>query len=149
MPRIKLSGQEVYEFQLSIQVRPQDINYAGHVGNDNLISLIGAARARLFRSLGLSELDLGDRHTGIIITDLIVNYKAEAFLFDELIVETHIGEFAQKGFRMFHRVRRGSKVIALVETGFATYNYAAKKTALVPTSFLKRLGEQPRNVQVG
>jgi len=65
MPRIKLSEQEVYEFQSSFQVRPQDINYGGHVGNDNLISLVGAARAYLFHSMGLSELDLwgpADRH---------------------------------------------------------------------------------------
>jgi acyl-CoA thioesterase FadM len=139
MPRIKLSEQEVYEFQSSFQVRPQDINYGGHVGNDNLISLVGAARAHLFHSLGFSELDLGDRQTGIIITDLVVNYKAEAFLFDELLIETHIGEVAPKRFRMFHRIRKDMKLIALVETGFATYNYETKKTTPIPTSFLKCL----------
>jgi acyl-CoA thioester hydrolase len=139
MPQIKLAEQEVYEFQSSIQVRPQDINYSGHMGNDNLISLVGAARAVLFHSLGLSELDLGDGQTGLIITDLIVNYKAEAFMFDELLVDTHIDEFAEKRFRMFHRIRRDTELIALVETGFATYNYAAKKTAPIPASFLERL----------
>jgi acyl-CoA thioester hydrolase len=142
MPRIKLTEQEVYEFRCSIQVRPQDVNYAGHVGNDNLISLVGAARAQLFRSLGLSELDLGDRQTGLIITDLAVNYRAEALMFDELLVETHLDEFVEKGFRMFHRIRKGAKLIALVETGFASYNYAAKGTSPLPASFLKRLADQ-------
>jgi acyl-CoA thioester hydrolase len=142
MPRIKLAEQEVYEFQSSIQVRPQDINYSGHMGNDNLISLVGAARANLFHSLGLSELDLGDGQTGLIITDLIVNYKAEAFMFDELLVDTHIDEVAEKRFRMFHRIKRDAELVALVETGFATYNYAAKKTAPVPTSFLKRFANR-------
>jgi acyl-CoA thioester hydrolase len=142
MPRIKLTVQEVYEFQSSIQVRPQDINYAGHLGNDTLIALVGAARAQLFHSLGLSELDLGDRQTGIIITDLVVNYKAEAFMFDELLVETHLDEFAEKGFRMFHRVRKDERLIALVETGFMTYNYSAKKAASLPASFLKRLADR-------
>jgi acyl-CoA thioesterase FadM len=142
MPGIKLSEREVYEFQSSIQVRPQDINFSGHMGNDNLISLVGAARAYLFRSMGLSELDLGDRQTGIIITDMVVNYKAEAFMFDELLVDTHIGEVAQKGFRMFHRVRRNMKLIALVETGFLTYNYAAKRIIPVPVPFLKCLEDR-------
>jgi len=142
MPRIKLSEQDVYEFQSSIQVRPQDINYSGHMGNDNLISLVGTARAGLFHALGLSELDLGDGQTGIIITDMIVNYKAEAFMFDELLVDTHIDEVAEKRFRMFHRIRRDTELIALVETGFAAYNYAAKKTAPVPTSFLQRLANR-------
>ena len=75
----------------------------------------------------------------LIITDLAVNYKAEAFMFDELIIETHIGETAPKGFRMFHRVRRGPSLVALVEAGVATYNYALKKTAPVPAEFLERL----------
>jgi acyl-CoA thioester hydrolase len=142
MPRIKLAEREVYEFQSSIQVRPQDVNYAGHVGNDNLVSMIGDARAQLFHSLGLSELDLGDRQTGLIITDLAVNYKAEAFMFDELLVETHLDEFSEKGFRMFHRVRKGPKLIALMETGFVTYSYEAQKAAPVPASFLKCLADR-------
>ena len=139
MPRIKLAEQEVYEFQSSVQVRPQDINYSGHMGNDNLISLVGAARAGLFHSLDLSELDLGDGQTGIIITDMIVNYKAEAFMFDELLIETHIGDVVEKGFRMFHRIVKDAKLVALVETGFVTFDYAAKKTAPIPSAFLKCL----------
>ena len=104
MPRIRLSEREVYEFQSSVKVRPQDVNHAGHVGNDHLLSLVGAARAFLFQSMGLSELDLGDGQTGIIITDLVVNYRAEAFLSDELLIDTHIDEIVPKGFRMFHRI---------------------------------------------
>ena len=139
MPRIELKEQEIYEFQSSIQVRPQDINYAGHMGNDNLISMVGDARARLFHSLGISEMDLGDSKTGIIITDLAVNYRGETFMFDELLIETHLGEFVQKGFRMFHRILKDSKLIALVETSFVAYSYEAKKTVPLPPSFLKRL----------
>ncbi len=139
MPRIKLSEQEAYEFQFSIQVRPQDVNYAGHLGNDSLISLVGTTRAYLFRSMGLSEMDLGDGQTGIIIKDMAVNYRAEAFMFDELLFETHIGEVVGKGFRMFHRIRNGMKIVALVETGFVTYNYATKNTVPIPPSFLKCL----------
>ena len=142
MPQIKLSEQQTYEFQFSLQVRPQDVNYGGHLGNDNLITLIGAARAYLFHSLGLSELNLGEPQTGIIITDMVVNYKSEAFMFDELIVETHIDEVAEKGFRMFHRVGRDTKLIALVETGFLTYNYATKKTAPIPAPFLRCLASR-------
>jgi acyl-CoA thioesterase FadM len=70
---------------------------------------------------------------------MVVNYKAEAFMFDELLIETHIDEVVGKGFRMFHRVRRDASLIALVETGFVTYNYPAKKTVPVPPSFLKAL----------
>lgn len=49
MARIKLLEQGSYEFQVSLEVRPQDVNYGGHLGNDHLISIVGTARAHLFR----------------------------------------------------------------------------------------------------
>jgi len=139
MPQVKLSECCIYEFQFPLQVRPQDVNYGGHLGNDNVITLAGAARAYLFHSLGFSELDLGEAHTGIIITDMVVNYRGEAFMFDELLIETHMDEFMEKGFRIFHRITRDKKLIALVETGILAYNYETKKTTPVPASFLKCL----------
>jgi acyl-CoA thioesterase FadM len=142
MPRIKLSEQDTYEFQLPLQIRPQDVNYGGHLGNDNLISMVGAARAYLFHSLHLSELDLGDGETGLIITDMAVNYRAEAFMFDELRFETHIGEIERSSFRMFHRITREGKLIALVETGIVTYNYREKAKAPVPALFLNRIASE-------
>ncbi len=142
MPTMKLLEQDVYEFQFPLQVRPRDINYVGHLGNDNLLSIVGDARAYLFHSMGFSELDLGDRQTGIIIKDLVANYRAEVFIFDELVVETHIGEIVQKGFRLFHRVKSRRNIIALVETGIAAYNYAEKKSVPVPASFLKCLASR-------
>jgi acyl-CoA thioester hydrolase len=139
MPRIKLVEQKTYELPSSFQVRPQDINYSGHVGNDNLISLVGAARAFALHSMGVSEMDLGDGKTGIIMADMVVNYRAEAFLFEELTIDTHFGEISRSGFRMFHRVDRGGKIIALLEAGFAAYDYAEKRIAAVPKCFLTLL----------
>ncbi len=139
MPRIKLAEQKTYELHASFQVRPQDINYSGHVGNDNLISLVGAARAQVFHSMGLSELDLGDGTTGIIMVDLAVNYRSEAFLFDDLSIDTHFDEIGRSGFRMFHRVRKGEAIIALVESGFAAYEYGKKRIAPLPDRFTRSL----------
>lgn len=112
------------------------------MGNDALISLVGAARADIFHSMGMSQLDLGTAQTGIIMSDLAVNYLAEAFLFDELFIDTHIGEFGRNGFRFFHRITKKETVIALVETGLVTFNYVSKKVISVPETFLKRLGQQ-------
>jgi acyl-CoA thioester hydrolase len=143
MPRIKLVEQERYELQSSFLVRPQDINYSGHVGNDNLISLVGAARAHVLHSMGLSELNLGDGKTGIIMTDIVVNYRAEAFLFDELSIDTHFGEIGRSGFRMFHRIRKDAKIIGLVEAGFATFDYRGKRIVQVPAALLNALRSLP------
>jgi acyl-CoA thioesterase FadM len=89
--------------------------------------------------MGMSELNLGNAQTGVIMSDLTVNYLAEAFLFDELFIDTHIGELSRTGFRLFHRIAKKKTLIALVETGLVTFNYVSKKIVSVPETFLKRL----------
>jgi 4-hydroxybenzoyl-CoA thioesterase len=139
VPRIRLKEQLSYEFNYNTRLEPRDINYGGHLGNDILVSLAGSARADALYCLGLQEVNLGDGHTGIIMSDLVVNFRAEAFMFDEIIIGTHIGEFSSNGFRIFHRVSKGEIVIALVETGIKAFNYIAREVAPVPETFLKAL----------
>jgi acyl-CoA thioester hydrolase len=139
MPRIKLDEQPSYKFHYPITLEPRDINYGGHMGNDAIISLVGAARARMFHSMGLTEGDLGDGRTGIIMSDLVVNFKAEGFMFDAMIIDTNVGEFSRTGFRIFHRVKRGETIIVLMETGVIAFDYGKGRIAPVPPEFLKRV----------
>jgi acyl-CoA thioesterase FadM len=139
MPRTKLTEQPVYEFCYAITLQPRDINYGGHLGVDSLVSIVGTARAYIFKSVGLSEINLGDGRTGIIMMDLVINLKAEGFMFDSLEVYTHIGELTKNGFRFFHKVTRGNSIIALAEMGFLTFDYAARKVTSVPESCVRAL----------
>ena len=139
MPRIKLQEQPRYEFQYEVVVQPRDVNTAGHLGYETLIALVHSARANLLRSLGLSELDLGDGRTGVIMFDLAVNYRGEGFLFDVLRIESHVGEITRTSFRLFYRVTKGEKIVALVETGFLAFNYRDRKVVQVPQTFIKAL----------
>ena len=142
MPRIRLNEQQEYSFHYSVRLQPRDINYAGHMGNDHLVSLMGAAQADLFHSLGLSETDLGDGQIGIIMSDIVVNFMAEAFMFDELLIDTEAGEFGRSSFRIFHRVTKGQTVVALAEKGLATFNYTSRKVVPIPETLLKLLAGQ-------
>ena len=144
MPRIRLREQLSYEFHYTTRLESRDINYGGHLGNDALVSLVGSARVDALHSLGLREVNLGDGKTGIIMADLVVNFRAEGFLFDEIVIDTHVGEFSSNRFRIFHRVTKGDIVIALVETGLKTFNYTAREVAPVPDTFLKALTAQRR-----
>lgn len=141
MSRIKLDEQQKYTFRYRITLQPRDINFGGHLGNDSLVTLIGSARADMFRSLGFHEGNLGDERTAIIMSDLVVNYRNEAFMFDEITIETQVDEFRRTGFRIFHRVKKGDAIIALVETGITTFDYGSRKVVPVPAPFLKALAE--------
>jgi len=139
MPRVKLAEQAKYEFTYPVTLQPRDINYGGHLGNDSIVVLVNIARVNMFRSMGFSENDLGDGRTGIIMSDLAVNYRAEGFLFDELTIDTHIGEMESSNFRIFHRISRGDTRIALAEAGVVTFDYSNRKIGQVPAIFVKTI----------
>jgi acyl-CoA thioesterase FadM len=140
---VRLVEQEGYTFHYPTTVGPQDISSGGHFGTDNVILLLSRARAHIFHSMGLAEVDLGDATTGIIIVDLTVSFRAEAFPSDEIAVDTHFGAFSKKGFRIYQRLKRGREVIALAETSVLTFDYRSRKVVPIPESFLKALSPQP------
>ncbi len=139
MPRIKLQEQPAYEFQHSLTIRVTDLNYGAHLGNDSVVTLIHEARARLLHTLDCRELDLGDGQTGIIIGDLVVNFLQEGLIFDEVRIESHVGEISQRSFRIFHRLLKGDKPLALAETGIITFDYTERRAVPVPEEFLAAL----------
>lgn len=137
--KVVLQEQKEYEFTYKLEAQIGHLNYSGHIGHDAVIAMVWEARVHLFRLLGLTELDLGDGETGIIMSDLVVTFKEEAFLFEEVTVESHVGEITGTRFRLFHRISKAGRPIALMETGFAAFNYNLRKAVPVPKTFLKAL----------
>ena len=142
MARVKLIPLEHYQNIYETAVEVTDLNYGNHLGNDALVGIIHRARVHFLHRLGASENDLGDGKTGILMADLIVNYKDESFLFDKLSVESSIGEVRTKGFRMFHKITsEQGRLIALAETGVVAFNYEKRKVARIPKSFVSKIME--------
>ena len=136
MAHVVLVEQEQYAFHYPVRIEPRHLSIGNHLGSDNLILLASAARADVFASMGLTQVDLGDGVTGIVIADMVVTFKAEAFLHDEIVIDTHFGAFTGHSFTTFQRIRKGDKVLALAETGVATFNYRSRKIAPVPERVL-------------
>lgn len=145
MPRVKLIEQPTYEFSFHTTLMPRDINYGGHLGHDAIVTLFGSARASMYHSMGFGEGDLGDGQNGTIMSDLVVNYRAEGYVFDEIRVDSHIGELGTGNFRIFQRVVRNDTLIALAETGIAVFNYTQHKIGRLPDIFAAKLQEVRRN----
>ncbi len=139
MPRNRLDPADAYPFSSRMVVRVGDINYGNHLANDALVGLVHQARMEMLRQLTVSETNLGDGETGLIMSDLTVNFRQEAFLFDELVIETAPAEVTGRSFRLRHRVLRGEETIALVECGFMGYNYHLHRPARLPATFTAAL----------
>ena len=139
MARVILTECERYEFAHSLTIRATDINYAGHLGNEALLSLIHEARSHLMKQLNFQTVLSGPVRIGLIIADLAVNFRAEAYAHQQLVIDSQISEIGEKSFRLFHRVRREEQIIALVETGLVAYDFHSGKVVAMPGEFFDGL----------
>lgn len=134
MARIKITIPDNKIASVNIPVRITDINYGNHLGNDVLVSIVHEARAQWLRSNGYSEIDV--EGTGLIMSDLAVEYIHESFYGDELQIDISVGEIARVSFELYYTIQttRNEKIIliAKAKTGMVCYNYAIKKVAAVP-----------------
>ena len=139
MPRIKLVELDKYRFRYEQMIHLSNINIAGHTGSVEMTDLIQEGRYRMLKSMGLSDLNLGDGMTGSIMADLVINFKGEIFLDDDIAIEMEISELDEKGYRVFYRVLKKEKTVALAETGFVTFSFREKKTVKVPQVFIEKI----------
>src|SRR6218665_4051699 len=102
MARIKVDIPEKILLVVKLPVRISDINYGNHLGNDALISILHEARVLWLKSGGYSELKI--ENVAMIMSDLAVEYKAEAFYGDELSVAISVGEAGRVNFDVYYAV---------------------------------------------
>lgn len=144
MARVKLSLPEELPFQTELSVRVTDLNYGGHVGNDVVLAFCHEARARLFRTLGFSELNVAG--LGIIVADAVVVYRAESFFGDRLRIRAAAGDHNRYGCDFFYRLERPSddSEIARAKTGIVFFDYRKRRVAPAPEVFRSRIGAESR-----
>lgn len=130
------------DFIMKYKVSISDINYGGHMGNDKSLLLFHEARIAYLKSLGYAEMNIGEG-IGIIMKDAHVDYLAEVFHGDELIVKVSLGE--QKGllFNLDYEVFRESdeKIVFTGRTGILAFNYSKRKVARTPQVFFDKIDE--------
>jgi acyl-CoA thioesterase FadM len=69
--RITLEVPAQLPFFTDIAVRIGDINFAGHLGHDTIVSLLHEAYMRVLRAHGFTELDIDG--FGLVMTDVTKN----------------------------------------------------------------------------
>jgi acyl-CoA thioester hydrolase len=137
MARIKLDIPKTFHFKTEMDIRISDINYGNHMGNDALLSIMHEARTRFFKNYGCKELDVFG--ASMIMSDVAIQYKMEAYHGDVLQIEMTAYDFAITSFDLFYYITRklDNKVIAVGKTNMVCYNYDEKKMKEVPEQFQK------------
>ena len=132
MARIKLSLPENFSFSTQIPVRITDINYGNHLGNDAVLSLLHEARMQFLKAAGYSELNLAG--VGLIMADVAIEFKAEAFYGEVLTAYVAAGDFSKIGFDLYYQLVKGESetVVALAKTGMVCFDYEKRRIVAVP-----------------
>ena len=128
---------------IHLPIRISDINYGNHVGNSAFVALIHEARVQWLQQHQLSELDCGG--VGMIMSNLSVVFKNEAFYGDTLAIGIFIAETTTISFELVYQITttRNEKtiIIAQATTTMVCYNYGLKKVATIPDSLKEAINK--------
>jgi len=145
MARVQVDIPESFAFKTDLAIRVSDLNYGGHVGNDSILSIMQEARVLYYRSLGFkSELSF-EGSIGQIITDAVIQYKAESFFGDVLSISIAVANFNKYGFDITYLLTNShtGKEVARGKTGIVCFDYAKRKISSVPGVLLQQLQKSP------
>lgn len=127
--------------KVTLPVRISDINYGGHLGNDSVLSIIHEARMSMLANWGFTELNAGGN--GLIMADVMIAYKGEAFYGDVLTIDIYVEEVTERSFDLLYDIkteRAGVSVaIAHAKTGMICFDYQMRKIDMMKPDLKNRL----------
>ena len=127
MARLKVALPASFALTVVLPVRITDLNYGGHLGNDALLSLLHEARVQFLRHVGMAEVDPATG-LGIIMADVGIEYKGEAFYGDVLHCQLAATDVHKYGFDVVYWVKnQAGKEIARAKTGLLLFDYNTRK----------------------
>jgi 4-hydroxybenzoyl-CoA thioesterase len=139
MSRIQIELPGKFPFATEVTLYLSHMNYGGHLDNALLLTVISEARARLFQSLGYTELDV--EGVGIIVSDAALQYRSEAFHGEVMVIKMGAADFGSKGCDLLWCMNEKStnREVARGKTGIVFFDYATRKIAQVPENFRAKL----------
>ena len=143
MSRVKIDMPDEFRFSTNIPVRISDINYGGHAGNDSILSFIHESRVRFFSNLGFGELDMFG--VGLIMSDVVIEFKSEIFYGDQLTIHIACREITKVSFNLYYKLEKtsvdGVTLVALAKTGMLAFDYSKKKVTSIPEEAVEKLSD--------
>ena len=142
MARIQIDLPERFIFSTEIPLYVCHINYGDYLDNTLLLTEVTEARARFFKSLGYTELDV--EGISIIMADAALQYRSEAFHGEVMVVEMTPMDFHGKGCDLVWRMsdQASGREVARGKAGMLFFDYTLRKVQPVPEGFLQRVGQK-------
>ena len=139
MPRVQFELPSHFTFSTEMQVYIGHVNQGGHLDHAQLLTLVSEARVRFFQSLDYRESSV--EGLGIVVGDIVAQYRSEAFYGETLRVQMLPQDFNRYGFDLVFRMSEKSsrREVARGKVGVVFVDPAQKRVAPLPPAFLQRL----------
>jgi acyl-CoA thioester hydrolase len=138
MARIKIEFPEVHCFDTKYIIAIGDINYGGHLANDAVLRIVHEARIRFLENYSMSEIKVGT--CGLIMYDAAIQYLAEAFRGEQILIRIAIDSITKFGFDLLYELmNEKGKEVARVKTGMLFFDYSKHKLAAESEETLVKL----------
>ena len=135
--------QDSFNFSTELNIRINEINYGGHLGNDSFLSLFQEGRLRYLKQFEWSELTIGE-DTSLIMSQAHINFEAEAFWGERLKILVRIAKIEKIRFTFEYQVESAEnekKVVATGYTNMVCFDYKNKKVKNLPETFVSKISE--------
>jgi YbgC/YbaW family acyl-CoA thioester hydrolase len=134
-------------FTCQLVVRATDLNYGGHLANDAVLRLIQEARVQFLHTLGGNEVNI--HGVGVILADVQLMFKAEAFYQDVLIVDIAIAQWRKCECAFYYRLTRekDAKLITLAKIRTVFFDYTQRKIKPIPEQLKQQIHHLLRSRQ--
>ena len=140
MNRVKVALPDTFSFSTQEPVRALNLNYGGHLGYDALLALLHQARTGFLQANNFpAEFD-AETKLGLIMVDVAVEYKSEAFEGEILQIDVAANEPNKYGFDVVYHVHKAGKEVARAKTGMLCFDYNTHKLRPLPEELAARLG---------
>jgi acyl-CoA thioester hydrolase len=127
-----------------VEVRFSDTDAMGHVNNASYLTFAEIARLAYYERVTGQPLPLATHgaEEGMILAEIRITYRAQAFYGETLAVETRVDRIGRTSFAMVHRLtaspsRYGpARLIAVADSVLVMYDYHDERPMAVPATLV-------------
>jgi acyl-CoA thioester hydrolase len=101
--------------RLTLRVRFGELDPYNHVNHAVYLAYLEAGRTEAMEDAGIAIQDLAALGWNVVVTDVVVKFRAPAVAGDTLIVETGIAQLGAVTGRWVQRILRGDQVLIEAE----------------------------------
>lgn len=129
-------------FELRLQVRPEDIDEYNHVSNLVYLKWTLKAAGAHSAAVGWSSQRYKEQGQSWVVRSHKITYRRPAFLGDEVIIATWVGDFEKFSSVRHYRITRASDraLLADAETNWVYFDLNTQQLVKIPEEMKRDFG---------